>query len=88
MKTLLQIRSSIFSDRGQSSRLAERFVASWRAASPRGKVVVRDLAREPMPHVDATRFGAFPAKPGERTPKSIGWRHWKPLLPEAVEPKT
>jgi FMN-dependent NADH-azoreductase len=74
MKTLLQIRSSIFSDGGQSSRLAERFVASWREANPGGTeatpggtVVVRDLARDPVPHLDAARFGAFLAKPGERT---------------------
>src|SRR5712664_1446080 len=68
MKTLLQIRSSIFSNDGQSSRLAERFVARWRASNPGGKVIVRDLAREPVPHLDAARFGAFLAKPEERTP--------------------
>jgi FMN-dependent NADH-azoreductase len=68
MKTLLQIRSSIFSDSGQSSRLAERFVARWRASNPGGKVIVRDLAKEPVPHLDAARFGAFLAKPEERTP--------------------
>jgi len=68
MKTLLQIRSSIFSDAGQSSRLAERFVARWRASNPGGKVIVRDLAKEPVPHLDAARFGAFLAKPEERTP--------------------
>src|SRR5437667_10193553 len=68
MKTLLQIRSSIFSNGGQSSRLAERFVARWRASNPGGKVIVRDLAKEPVPHLDAARFGAFLAKPEERTP--------------------
>jgi len=68
MKTLLQIRSSIFSNDGQSSRLAERFVARWRASNPGGKVIVRDLAKEPIPHLDAARFGAFLAKPEERTP--------------------
>ena len=68
MKTLLQIRSSIFSDGGQSSRLADRYVAAWRDANPGGTVVVRDLARDPVPHLDAARFGAFLAKPAERTP--------------------
>ena len=68
MKTLLQIRSSIFSNDGQSSRLAERFVARWSASNPGGKVIVRDLAKEPIPHLDAARFGAFLAKPEERTP--------------------
>jgi len=69
MKTLLQIRSSIFSDGGQSSRLAERFVAAWRASNHGGKVIVRDLATDPVPHLDAARFGAFLAKPEERTPE-------------------
>ena len=67
MKTLLQIRSSIFSDGGQSSRLAERFVAAWREANPGAKVITRDLARDPVPHLDAARFGAFLTKPAERT---------------------
>src|SRR5438105_6471051 len=66
MKTLLQIKSSLFSDGGQSSRLAERFVAAWRESNPHGRVIVRDLALEPVPHLDAARFGAFIAKPGER----------------------
>ena len=68
MKTLLQIRSSIFSEGGQSSRLADRFVAQWRERNPGGKVIVRDLAANPVPHLDAARFGAFLAKPEERTP--------------------
>jgi FMN-dependent NADH-azoreductase len=62
MKTLLQIKSSIFSDGGQSSRLAERFVAAWKAAHPGGQVIVRDVAAYPVPHLDAVRFGAFLAK--------------------------
>ena len=67
MKTLLQIQSSIFSNRGQSSRLAERFVAAWRESNPGGTLIVRDFAKEPVPHIDAGRFGAFLAKPAERT---------------------
>jgi FMN-dependent NADH-azoreductase len=67
MKTLLQIKSSIFSGGGQSSRLAERFVAAWRESNPDGQVIARDLALEPVPHLDAARFGAFLAKPGERS---------------------
>jgi len=42
--TLLQINTSIFSDGGQSSRLADRFVATWRDANPDGRIIVRDLA--------------------------------------------
>jgi len=67
MQTLLQIKTSLFSDNGESSRLASRFVIAWRAAHPRGRVIVRDLARDPVPHFDAERFGAFLAKPENRT---------------------
>jgi len=67
MKNLLQINSSIFSSGGQSSRLAEHFVSAWREANPGATVTVRDLATEPVPHLDAARFGAFIAKPEERT---------------------
>jgi len=67
MKTLLQINASIFSDQGQSSRLSDQFVQEWRAAHPSGKVVVRDLGQNPVPHLTAQRFGAFIAKPEERS---------------------
>jgi FMN-dependent NADH-azoreductase len=67
MKTLLQINSSLFADGGQSSQLAQRFVSAWREAEPNARVIVRDLAKTPVPHLDAATFGAFLAKPEERT---------------------
>jgi len=66
--TLLQLNTSIFSADGQSSRLADSFVAKWRAANPGAEIIVRDLAHDPVPHLDARRFGAFIAKPESRTP--------------------
>jgi len=65
--SLLQINASIFSNHGQSTRLADEFVASWRAGNPGAHVVVRNLAEDTVPHLDAERFGAFLAKPGERS---------------------
>src|SRR6266550_3990411 len=67
--TLLQINASIFSKHGQSTRLADEFVAAWRASNPTAQVVVRNLAEDAVPHLDAERFGAFLAKPGELTPE-------------------
>lgn len=67
MKTLLQINTSLFSEGGQSSRLASRFATQWQEANPGGRVVVRDLAADPVPHLTAARFQAFIAKPEERT---------------------
>ena len=66
--TLLHLNTSIFSADGQSSRLADSFVAKWRAANPGAEIIVRDLAHDPVPHLDAPRFGAFIAKPESRTP--------------------
>lgn len=68
MKTLLQINTSIFSNGGESSRLADKFVAQWRQSNPDGRVVTRDFAADPIPHITAERFLSFLAKPGERTP--------------------
>ena len=64
---VLQIKSSIFNGNGQSSRLANEFVAQLLAQDPAMRVVERDLAANPVPHLDGTRAGAFFAKPEERT---------------------
>lgn len=67
MKTLLQIHTSLYSGNGQSSQLAERFVERWKKVNRDGRVVARDLAAEPVPHLTAERFGALLAKPEDRT---------------------
>jgi len=69
MKILLQVNTSMYSSSGQSSKLAEQFVAAWRGQNPGAQVIVRDLARDPVPHLDAARFQAFVAKPEARTPE-------------------
>ena len=67
MKTILQLNTSILSNEGQSTRLANQFVAAQRERDPSVQLIVRDLARDPVPHLDAERFGAFVAKPEART---------------------
>jgi FMN-dependent NADH-azoreductase len=69
MTTLLQINTSLFSSSGQSSKLAEDFVAAWRVRHPDGRIIIRDLAANPLPHLTAERFQAFLAKPEARTPE-------------------
>lgn len=64
---VLQLKASLFSDAGQSSVLADEFVARRKAAEPRTRVVVRNLAHDPVPHLSAERFLAFTAKPEART---------------------
>ncbi|MFC7516894.1 FMN-dependent NADH-azoreductase [Herbaspirillum sp. GCM10030257] len=66
MTTLLKINSSLFAGNGQSSQLTDKFVAAWTKANPQTEVRVRDLAAEPVPHLDGERFGAFLTKPEDR----------------------
>jgi FMN-dependent NADH-azoreductase len=63
MTTLLQINASIQGENGQSSQLANRFVAAWKARHHHGHVVRRDLAADPVPHLTAARFAAFLTPP-------------------------
>lgn len=67
MSTLLQINSSLFSDHGNSSALANEFVKNWLASHPEGKVIVRDLAKNPIPHLDAATVQAFFTPAADRT---------------------
>jgi len=60
---LLQIKTSLFGNDGQSSRLADQFVAARKNA----RVVVRDLSDFPVPHLDGERFQALLSKPESRT---------------------
>jgi FMN-dependent NADH-azoreductase len=67
MTKVLKINSSLYSQGGQSSQLASQFVDALRERDPGLALVERDLALEPVPHLDAARFQAFLAKPEERT---------------------
>jgi FMN-dependent NADH-azoreductase len=64
---ILQIKSSVFNGQGQSSQLADQFVAQLRDQNPAAIVLERDLVAEAIPHLDGARAGAFFAKPEERT---------------------
>lgn len=55
--TTLQINTSIFGEAGESTRLANEFVTRRG-----GELIVRDLARDPVPHLNAERFQALIAK--------------------------
>lgn len=66
MKTLLQLNTSLFSEQGQSTRLAQRFVETWRKLNSENSVIVRDLGKDPVPHLTAERFQAFLTPAEER----------------------
>ena len=68
MTTLLQINASIHNGNGQSSQLADHFVAAFRERNPQVRLIKRDLGTDAVPHLTAERFSAFSAKPEELTP--------------------
>jgi FMN-dependent NADH-azoreductase len=66
MHTVLQLTTSLFGEQGQSSRLASEFSQTLAEAGG-GKVVARDLAQHPLPHLTAERFTAFGTPAAQRT---------------------
>ncbi|ADI08532.1 putative dehydrogenase flavoprotein [Streptomyces bingchenggensis BCW-1] len=70
MPTLLHIDSSLFpADASASRAVTATFRKEWEAQHPDGTVIYRDLAAEPLPHLDglAAAAGFTPAE--QRTPE-------------------
>lgn len=85
MKTLLQINASMFAGNGQSSQLANQFVTAWKLRNPGGRVIVRELAEDPVPHLDGARFSAFLAAPEARTPEQQAIVAYSDALVEEIK---
>ncbi|HKI74506.1 MAG TPA: FMN-dependent NADH-azoreductase [Pseudomonadales bacterium] len=67
--TVLQLNTSIFGDGGQSSRLADDFVSRLRQRRGDVRVIRRDFAENPVPHLTAERFQAALTPLPQRTPE-------------------
>ncbi|WP_375176921.1 FMN-dependent NADH-azoreductase [Marinobacter mobilis] len=67
MKNILVITASIFGQNGQSSQLVSKTLEKLTRQHPDAQVHIRDLAKNPVPHLDAERFGAFLATPADAT---------------------
>ncbi|MBQ1558667.1 MAG: FMN-dependent NADH-azoreductase [Pseudomonas sp.] len=59
MSRILVIESSARQQGSVSRELTQQFIANWQAAHPADQVQVRDLAAEPVPHLDATLLGGW-----------------------------
>ncbi|MFH9349287.1 FMN-dependent NADH-azoreductase [Kitasatospora sp. NPDC017646] len=64
MPTLLHIDSSALTDGSVSREVTAAFRAAWEAEHPGGTVIHRDLAADPVPHLDAAGItaGHLPAE--------------------------
>ncbi|WP_406393741.1 FMN-dependent NADH-azoreductase [Streptomyces sp. NBC_00887] len=58
MATLLHLDSAVFPQDSASRAITAAFVEAWREQHPDGQVVYRDLAADPLPHLDATAVSA------------------------------
>jgi FMN-dependent NADH-azoreductase len=58
MATLLHIDTSVSGENSASRAVTETFRKEWEAHHPGGTVIYRDLAAEPLPHLDQTAVGA------------------------------
>ncbi len=67
MKTLLLIHTSLQGAESLSSALANEYVQRWQSNNPLGRLISRDLAKNPVPHLNAERFAAFSTAIGKRS---------------------
>jgi FMN-dependent NADH-azoreductase len=58
MATLLHLDSAVFPQGSASREVTATFVKTWLEQHPDGQVVYRDLAANPLPHLDATAAAA------------------------------
>jgi FMN-dependent NADH-azoreductase len=59
MSHVLVIESSARQQGSVSRELTQQFIAKWQSAHPADQIQVRDLAAEPVPHLDATLLGGW-----------------------------
>jgi FMN-dependent NADH-azoreductase len=71
MKTLLQINTSLFAGNGQSTQLANDFVREWQANHADAQIIVRDLAADPVPHLNVARLTALATPAEQRSEEQI-----------------
>ncbi|MFC9591939.1 FMN-dependent NADH-azoreductase [Streptomyces sp. NPDC056944] len=69
MATLLHIDTSFNGENSHSRAVTAAFRKAWEAEHPEGTVIYRDLAAEPVPHLEAAAYYAGGTAPGERSPE-------------------
>ncbi|MEV7567113.1 FMN-dependent NADH-azoreductase [Streptomyces tanashiensis] len=69
MATLLHLDTSFNGENSHSRAVTAAFRKAWEAEHPEGTVIYRDLAAEPVPHLEAAAYYAGGTAPGERSPE-------------------
>ncbi|HVV23001.1 MAG TPA: NAD(P)H-dependent oxidoreductase [Pseudonocardiaceae bacterium] len=83
MPQLLHLDASMRWSGSVSREVSAAFAEHWRAAHPHGTVVYRDLAVDPVPHLDHDSFTAAMTPPEDHTAaQRAGWAVSKALIAE------
>jgi FMN-dependent NADH-azoreductase len=67
MANVLVIESSARQQGSVSRQLTEQFIANWQAAHPADQIIVRDLAVDQVPHLDANLLGGWMTPAGQQS---------------------
>ena len=84
MSHLLHLDSSLRTEGSRSRRLSAHFTRQWLAAHPDGVVTYRDLAADPIPHLDEAAFTSAFVPPAERTPAQAAARAYGDMFIDEV----
>lgn len=67
MTRILHINSSVRNAGSISRQMTSEFIAQWKSAHPDTEIVERDLATNPVPHLNERMMGAFFTPAEQRT---------------------
>lgn len=65
MSRILVIESSARQEGSVSRQLTQAFIEQWKSANPTDSIQVRDLAKQPVPHLDMNLLGGW-MKPADQ----------------------
>ncbi|MEE3636203.1 FMN-dependent NADH-azoreductase [Pseudomonas sp. AL 58] len=71
MSRVLIIESSARQNDSISRQLTRDFIAQWQSAHPTDTITVRDLAANPVPHLDETLLGGWMKPQEQRTAEEL-----------------
>jgi FMN-dependent NADH-azoreductase len=81
MPTLLHLDSSLNGANSVSRTISAAFAEHWRTANPDGEYRYRDLAADPLPHLDQAAHGALTTPEADRTAEQRqAWQIIQPLV--------
>jgi FMN-dependent NADH-azoreductase len=89
MAQLLHLDASMRWSGSVSRELSAAYAQAWRTAHPDGTYVYRDLAVDPVPHLDEASFTAAATPDEDHTDEQrVGWKISSELIEELIEADT